>query len=334
MLNSKSDFSVTPHVFTAYMFFWKSWTKKPDSQVDIVVPTSDLATRDSNSDVLDTSQVKVDPAEYFKLYGNPQPVHDLRSSTAFVSCYDRRTRCPVWVIEHMTSESQISKEGSREKSLFKEDVAIPHSFRSRLADYFRSGYDRGHMVPAADANFSQKALDETFYLSNISPQVGEGFNRDYWAHFERFCRKLTRTYQSVRVVTGPLFLPQRGSDGKWRVSYEVIGTPPNVAVPTHFYKIVIGEKPISSKIPRSGIALAAFVLPNTKIENDTPLKSFNVPLDAVERAAGVSFLPQLSETSRRDLCKEVNCSIEVKEFKQVLKIGPQNMPSVKSISAK
>lgn len=50
-------------------------------------------------------------------------------------------------------------------------------FRAKLQDYFRSGYDRGHMVPAADAKFSQDAMDETFLLSNIAPQVGVGFNR-------------------------------------------------------------------------------------------------------------------------------------------------------------
>jgi DNA/RNA endonuclease G (NUC1) len=42
---------------------------------------------------------------------------------------------------------------------------------------FRSGYDRGHMVPAADAKISQGAMDETFFLSNVAPQVGDGFNR-------------------------------------------------------------------------------------------------------------------------------------------------------------
>jgi len=61
----------------------------------------------------------------------------------------------------------------------------------------------------------------------MCPQVGDGFNRDYWAHFEDFCRRLTIKYPSVRIVTGPLYLPKRDpADGKWRVSYEVIGNPP------------------------------------------------------------------------------------------------------------
>jgi hypothetical protein len=47
----------------------------------------------------------------------------------------------------------------------------------KLTPDFKSGYDRGHMVPAADAKISQQAMDETFYLSNVAPQVGDGFNR-------------------------------------------------------------------------------------------------------------------------------------------------------------
>ena len=55
-----------------------------------------------------------------------------------------------------------------------------------------SGYDRGHLAPAADHKGSQKAMNSTFNLSNISPQVGEGFNRDYWARFEKFVKDTTK----------------------------------------------------------------------------------------------------------------------------------------------
>ena len=100
---------------------------------------------------------------------------------------------------------------------------MPVPFRSNNADYFRSGYDRGHLVPAADAKQSQEAMNETFLLSNIAPQVGEGFNRDYWAHTEDFVRRLTGQFRDLYVFTVPLYLPRQTSDGKWRVSYEVIG---------------------------------------------------------------------------------------------------------------
>lgn len=108
----------------------------------------------------------------------------------------------------------------RHHSVFKEDSRIAEQFRAKLADYFHSGYDRGHMVAAADAKFSQQAMDETFYLTNIAPQVGEGFNRDYWAHTEDFVRRLTSEFSDVYCFTIPLYLPKQHLDGKWRVQYE------------------------------------------------------------------------------------------------------------------
>jgi len=202
--------------------------------------------------------------------------------------------------------------GDRKHSYFAEDAALPPMFRAKLADYARSGYDRGHQVPAADAKWSQQAMDDTFSLSNMCPQVGDGFNRDYWAHFEDFCRRLTTKYPSVRVVTGPLYLPRRDSgDGKWRVSYEVIGNPPNVAVPTHFYKVIFAEE---SDIPGSMVSLGAFVLPNAEIPNEKSLQDFEVPVEAVERASGLEFATKLPSERKKRLCGEIKCDVMVREF--------------------
>src|SRR5689334_13698235 len=146
----------------------------------------------------------VDPNGLFQ-YGFPGPVNDLRPAPSLTSSFDRRTRNPAWVAEHITPQSLADSNADRKHSVFVEDITIPEMFRAKLKDYFRSGYDRGHQVPAADAKWSQDAMDATFALSNMCPQVGDGFNRDYWAHFEDFCRRLTHTYPSVRIVTGPLY---------------------------------------------------------------------------------------------------------------------------------
>lgn len=271
------------------------------------------------------SAVNVDPAGYFSRYGYPIPISDLETRQEFVSCYNRALRNPNWVIEHITTQSTSAKNGGdRSNSIFKEDTAIPALFRGHLADYFRSGYDRGHQAPAADARFSQQAMDETFYLTNMAPQVGDGFNRDYWAHFERFVRDLTKTYSSVRVVTGPLYLPKRDpTSGKMVVKYEVIGNPPNIAVPTHFFKILIGENPIIPSLPRNGVAVGAFVLPNEAIPNSTPLTSFAVPVNAIERAVGAEFMPKLLPNQRRELCREISCEVSIREFNnQVKQLSP------------
>ncbi|SMN22247.1 similar to Saccharomyces cerevisiae YJL208C NUC1 Major mitochondrial nuclease, has RNAse and DNA endo-and exonucleolytic activities [Maudiozyma saulgeensis] len=275
------------------------------------VPSGTVA----NKGVTPTSNTLVNPAEWFK-FGFPGPVHDLERREQFVSCYNRQTRNPYWVVEHFTPESLATKSGNRQGSIFKEDEQIPELFRAKLSDYFRSGYDRGHQAPAADSKFSQKAMDDTFYLTNMCPQVGQGFNRDYWAHFEFFCRDLTKQYKNVRVMTGPLYLPKQDpKDGKFRVSYEMIGNPPNVAVPTHFFKLVVAEDPIDTKTKQNGkLAIEAFVLPNDQISNDTKLLDFVVPVDALERSTGLNLLQAVKKNAIVPLCKEINCQIVVRDF--------------------
>jgi endonuclease G, mitochondrial len=253
----------------------------------------------------------VDPSGVFQ-YGFPGPVNDMRDAPSLISSFDRARRNPHWVAEHITPASLLLRNGDRRHSYFAEDHTIPEKFRAKLTDYARSGYDRGHQVPAADAKWSQEAMDSTFALSNMCPQVGDGFNRDYWAHFEDFCRRLTSFYPSVRIITGPLYLPKRDVDGKWKVSYEVIGHPPNVAVPTHFYKVVFAEDGKTG----GNVSLGAFVLPNDVIPNDKPLQDFEVPVEAVERASGLEFAGLLPPARRKRLCKEVSCSIIVKAYEE------------------
>ncbi|GFZ49525.1 Nuclease [Saitozyma sp. JCM 24511] len=251
--------------------------------------------------------------------GFPGPTPDIITRKAYTAAYDRRLRHPAWTAEHLTAAS-LSRtpppsapgvtpvplesarkadtdplppvaRGDRSRSVFMEDEGIPEMFRAKLQDYFRSGYDRGHMVPAADAKISQQAMDETFYLTNIAPQVGDGFNRHYWAYLEDFCRRLTSNFEDVYVFTVPLYMPKRDADGKYRVTYEVIGTPPSVSVPTHFAKVVLATRPdfsypqspspqdkaITSRQTVKELAMGAFVLPNKEIPDETDLRTFISP---------------------------------------------------------
>ncbi|PCH38707.1 hypothetical protein WOLCODRAFT_136405 [Wolfiporia cocos MD-104 SS10] len=256
-------------------------------------------------------------------YGNPGPVSDQLVRLAYVAGYDRRLRHPVWTAEHLTLaslgksplEPPKSGTGDRQNSTFSEDQSIPELFRAKLQDYFRSGYDRGHMVPAADAKMSQAAMDETFLLTNIAPQVGVGFNRHYWAYLEDWCRRLTSTFSDVYVFTIPLYLPKLDPDGKWRVTHEVIGSPPNVAVPTHFAKVVLTSKPSSPSTPHiPEISTGAFVLPNASIPDEAKLESFVVPIEAVERAAGLTLFSDAIKQSSKHICKTTKCEVIVRRF--------------------
>lgn len=307
-------------------FFWGRSSSSSGNSV-ITPPPSPVSVPEGKNgravaDTFDPSSIR--PEDFYK-YGFPGPIHDLEKRDEFVSCWDRRTRNPYWVVEHITKDLIKSVEGvERKKSVFKEDEQIPPNFRSRLRDYFRSGYDRGHNAPAADAKFNQRALDETFYMTNISPQVGDGFNRDYWAHFEEFARTLTKKYDNVRIMTGSLFLPKPSPENpnRYKVEYEVIGSPPNVAVPTHFFKLIVGENNGSKDI-----AVGAFVLPNDKIDNSVPLTNFQVPVEALERASGLELLYKIPYYQKKDLCREVKCEVIVRDFSKLPQKAPLALPS-------
>jgi DNA/RNA endonuclease G (NUC1) len=112
-----------------------------------------------------------------------------RLSDHYVSEYDPMHRNPRWVCEYLTRQN-IQGVTERANVPFKEEPGLHPRFRARLADYCNSGYDRGHLAPAADHKSDEVSMEDTFYLSNIAPQVGAGFNRDYWARFEQFVRDL------------------------------------------------------------------------------------------------------------------------------------------------
>ncbi|EJD53238.1 hypothetical protein AURDEDRAFT_54261 [Auricularia subglabra TFB-10046 SS5] len=280
-------------------------------------------------------------------YGNPGPISDLLTRRAYIAAYDRRLRHPVWTAEHLTLASLgksalapppdelegSGSKGDRSKSTFKEDESIPAMFRARLSDYFRSGYDRGHMVPAADAKISQDAMDETFFLTNIAPQVGAGFNRHYWAYVEDWCRRLTNSFADVYVFTIPLYLPQPDGAGKYYVKYEVIGNPPNVAVPTHFAKVVLTSRPSSPSTPDiPELSVGAFVLPNAEIQDETPFSRFVVPVDSVERAAGLQLFSDEVKAKAKHICQTTKCEVIVRRFDDAQKtIG--RPPARRALSA-
>ncbi|KAG8964978.1 nuclease [Tulasnella sp. 419] len=258
-------------------------------------------------------------------YGHPGPTPDFLVRKAYAASYDRRLRHPSWTAEHLTlaalgksptAPPPDEEKGDRGRSVFKEDESIPLPFRSRLADYFRSGYDRGHMVPAADAKISQEAMDETFLLTNIAPQVGAGFNRHYWAYLEDWCRRQTANFSDVYVFTVPLYLPKQDRDGKWRITHEVIGSPvPNVSVPTHFAKVVLGARPSSPSTPNiQELSLGAFVLPNAEIPDEKPLTDFVVPVESVERAAGLTLFSDAIKQTSKHICQTSKCDLIVRRF--------------------
>ncbi|KAF1742272.1 hypothetical protein MXB_204 [Myxobolus squamalis] len=107
-------------------------------------------------------------------------------------------------------------------------------------EFRRSGYDRGHLAAYANHTSNYDKNCTTFFLSNISPQVGVGFNRNIWEQLESHVRLMrASTYEELYACSGMLFVPNK--DAKPVVTYEVIGQN-RVSVPTHFFKVILGIK--------------------------------------------------------------------------------------------
>jgi endonuclease G len=193
--------------------------------------------------------------------------------------YDCRTKNASCVYEFLTSENIYGK-ANRKGIQFKEDPLIPTIFCSNLEDFLKSGFDRGHLAPCANHKNSPEEMQDTFFLSNISPQNPQ-FNRGYWSKLEKHVRDLIMYYQSVEVFTGSLYLSEEDSDGKKWVKYQVIGEN-NVAVPTHFFKVLFVQS--STKVEP-----IAYIVPNEPIDSNTPLEQFETTVRKVEKCAGILF---------------------------------------------
>ncbi|CAH0481413.1 unnamed protein product [Peronospora belbahrii] len=238
-------------------------------------------------------------------YGMPSN-SNVHVRSGYVVSFDYRTRNPSWVMEYLTKDSlRVKQETDRANSKFAVDQDVPEQFRVHPNRYLKSGYDKGHLAPARDMSHSQEAMDESFLMTNMSPQVG-GFNRGYWSRLEGFMRHLAGQYDAIYVITGPLFLPKKNKQtGEYKVSYPVLNTPPNaIAVPTHFFKVVLGEK-------RGGkdFAAAGFILPNRFIPDNKDLRDFQAPLDVIEKQAGLLFFDKLDGAKKTDLCSETKCTL-------------------------
>ncbi|XP_061624961.1 endonuclease G, mitochondrial isoform X1 [Phyllopteryx taeniolatus] len=222
-------------------------------------------------------------------YGFPS-LSNVRTRESYVSSYDPRTRTPAWVIERLGGDT-LGGNADRKRCDFKEDDSVHVFHRATNGDYRGSGLDRGHMAAAANHKWSQKAMDDTFYLTNVAPQ-NPHMNQNAWNNLEKLCRSLTKLYANVYVCTGPLYLPRQEADGKLYVHYQVLG-PNHIAVPTHFFKVLVLERDGT----QGGVELRSYVLPNEPVDEKIPLERFLVPIETIERASGLLFLPNILRTS-------------------------------------
>lgn len=145
--------------------------------------------------------------------------------------YDPELRFSAYVVYQMTSE-QLKKKVAKRKDGFKAD---PYLVEKKIpyvkpAEYLNSGYDKGHLAPSADFQFSQEANDRTFLMSNMAPQT-PNLNQDAWRRLEDQVRKWACGEELVTVITGPIFTANMAK------------LKSGLVIPQSFFKIIIDETP-------------------------------------------------------------------------------------------
>jgi len=208
------------------------------------------------------------------VYGAPSMSPVLLCRLGYALSHNSTHKVPDWVAYHLVKDRIISGNVPRSDD-FRPDPDLEPGDRAELKDYKGSGYDRGHMAPAGAFKWSERAMSESFLLSNMAPQVGPSFNRGIWATLEAKVREWATSRGELYVVTGPIYAT---------TNVKRVGTN-NVSVPTHFYKVIFD--PIR-------VEAIAFILPNEK-NPSSMLPTFITSVDEVENKTGLDFLSTLQD---------------------------------------
>lgn len=191
---------------------------------------------------------------------------------AYTVSYNKETKLPNWVAWHLTP-SRSEGSAKRKDADFEEDTEVPTP-RATDADYYSSGYDRGHMCPAGDNKMTMSAMTQSFLFTNICPQA-PSLNRGDWNELELACRKWAKQYGDLYIVCGPIL---------YRQKHKTIGKN-KVVVPEAFFKVVLrmGDDPKA----------IGFIYKNE--DGNRPKGDYVNTVDQVERITGMDFFPSLPD---------------------------------------
>src|SRR5205085_1896067 len=186
----------------------------------------------------------------------------------------------LWVCEGF-DRTQWYPPNTNRKDVYQPDPLLPKNQRAELADYKGSKLDRGHQAPAGD--FSNQTLkNQSFFLSNMAPQ-SPPLNQVFWRLLENQVRKWARNDSPINVFTGGFFYETKEEDPKTadgQVHYRRIGTN-QVAVPTHFYKIVFG------KDEQGESRAVGFVVENRAYDKKAKFEDVIKSIDWIEARTGI-----------------------------------------------
>jgi len=187
----------------------------------------------------------------------------------YVLSYSEAHEQAEWVV-HEIQRERLNENWAARPNTFRPDFDVTTE-SATPRDYSSSGYDKGHLCPAADMAFDETAIDETFFMSNMSPQI-PAFNGGIWRELEELSRDWGRKFKKIYVVTGPVLTrPGLGQIGQTKVT-----------VPSQFYKVLYA--------PEQHRAIA-FILPNAA--SNRPVMDYACTIDQAEKTTGLDFFPKM-----------------------------------------
>lgn len=222
----------------------------------------------------------------FGLPVSPSGVQEivLRRS-GYVASYNKDTRIPNWVTWCLT-RNHADGDIKRPRKAFHEDDDVPEP-RATDMDYYNSGYDRGHLCPAADNKWSEQAMYDSFLFTNICPQ-NHVLNVGDWNEMENQCRRWAKEYGTIYIVCGPVLLNRK---------HKTIGRN-RVTVPEAFFKVVLRMSPEPEAI--------GFIYRNT--EGNRPKDAYMNTVDDIERITGIDFFSALPDNLEAEI--EAKCNLD------------------------
>ncbi len=171
---------------------------------------------------------------------------------------------------------------------FQPDPVLPANVRVNLSDYnLPNNYDCGHIMGSADRLVTKEANGQTFYLSNIHPQLSAFNQQGIWYNLEDFLRRSydTSTFRdTLYVVKGGTI-----SDG----NYTLIGDKKQLVCPKYFYMAILSYAKKYAKT-NGGYSAIAFWMEH-KSNSDKVSSKYVITIDELERRTGIDFFCNLPD---------------------------------------
>jgi len=213
----------------------------------------------------------------------------------YVIDYDRDLLVPVWTAHRLNAKGL----GTIDRvDCFRADPRINAPYASLPSDYSEPIFDQGHLSPNGDMSRALVPVLNSFIMSNMAPQYCQ-FNRGVWQILESLVRLWVKDKDrgTIYVITGSVF--DRDNDGKRDPDSSAERMTSNngknrVAVPSHFYKILIHKK------GDGNVETISFLLPHdqTDLDGDAAFQYLEKHIRSIEEiqaVAGLQFFPKVAQ---------------------------------------